>query len=66
MRTYINTGGVSTQFFTLAELAPMPSATCEAVQLASPGISEHLAPFIQAAKPARSCIIKRDLYHHIE
>lgn len=45
MRTYINTGRVSTQFFTLAELAPMPSATCETVQLASPGISEHLAPF---------------------
>lgn len=33
---------------------------------ASPGISEHLAPFITAGKPARYHIIKQDLYHHIE
>lgn len=57
--------GINSIFYT-CRISADARATFEAVQLASPGISEHLAPFILAAKPARSCIIKRDLYHHIE
>lgn len=49
--------------FTLAGLAPMLAPHLKTVQvtekaLASPGISEHLTPFIPTGKPGRYHIIK--------